>query len=137
MPLDWILGLIGGALIGAAAALLLLANGRIMGVSGILGGLVGPRLATDWPERALFLAGLLASAALYRLAGGQFDVTVTGSSALLVAAGLLVGIGTRMGSGCTSGHGVCGIPRLSIRSIVAVPVFMATAIATVAFLKLV
>lgn len=136
MPIDWINGLLGGALIGAAAAAMLLANGRIMGVSGILGSLADRRMPPDWVERGLFVLGLLLAAPIYMALGGTLDLEVTGSVGLLVAGGILVGIGTRMGSGCTSGHGVCGIPRLSIRSIVAVPVFMGTAIATVAVMNL-
>lgn len=135
MPTDWLHGLAGGALIGAAAALLLLGNGRILGASGILGSLLDRRLPADWTERALFLAGLLASPFLYAAFGGRPVLEVTASPLLLVAAGLLVGFGTRMGSGCTSGHGVCGMPRLSRRSLVAVPVFMATAIVTVTLLR--
>lgn len=137
MDADWINGLIGGGLIGAAAAVLLLGNGRIMGVSGILGSMLDRRLPSDWVERALFLLGLMASPLVYKALGGTIDLSVTQSPGLLVAAGLLVGVGTRMGSGCTSGHGVCGVPRLSVRSLVAVPVFMAAAIATVAVTKLV
>ena len=125
----------GGALIGASAALLLLANGRIAGISGILGGLLdgllGPA-ARDWAWRAAFLAGLLAGPALYRLAAGHWpDIRVGASWPMLIAAGLLVGFGTRLGSGCTSGHGVCGLARLSPRSFAAVATFMAAAIVTV------
>ncbi|GAN47239.1 YeeE/YedE family protein (plasmid) [Methylobacterium radiotolerans] len=135
--------LAGGALIGASAALLLLANGRIAGISGILGGLLGrlfDRLfgsplgpaARDWAWRAAFLVGLLAGPALYRLAAGHWpDVRAGASWPMLIAAGLLVGYGTRLGSGCTSGHGVCGLARLSPRSLAAVATFMAAAIVTV------
>jgi uncharacterized protein len=137
MSADWINGLLGGGLIGAAAAMLLLANGRIMGVSGILGSLLDRRLPSDWVERGLFLLGMLVSPLVYFGLGGSLDLQVTDSLGLLVAGGVLVGIGTRMGSGCTSGHGVCGVPRLSVRSLVAVPTFMAAAIATVAVMKLV
>ncbi|ONF46576.1 YeeE/YedE family protein [Methylobacterium radiotolerans] len=135
--------LAGGALIGASAALLLLANGRIAGISGILGGLLdslfgrlfdsplGPA-ARDWAWRAAFLVGLLAGPALYRLAAGHWpDVRAGASWPMLIAAGLLVGYGTRLGSGCTSGHGVCGLARLSPRSLAAVATFMAAAIVTV------
>ncbi|WCS28471.1 YeeE/YedE family protein (plasmid) [Methylobacterium sp. NMS14P] len=131
--------LAGGALIGASAALLLLANGRIAGISGILGGLLDGRLdgrlgaaARDLAWRAAFLVGLLAGPALYRLAAGQWpDIRVGASWPMLIAAGLLVGFGTRLGSGCTSGHGVCGLARLSPRSLAAVATFMAAAIVTV------
>ena len=123
--------LVGGALIGLAAAILLLFNGRIAGISGILGGLTtlppGDRL---W--RGLFLGGLVAGALLYRVWDpGSADITLTGSLPLLVIGGLIVGFSTRLGSGCTSGHGVCGIARLSKRSLTATACFMASAILTV------
>ncbi|ACA14884.1 protein of unknown function DUF395 YeeE/YedE [Methylobacterium sp. 4-46] len=123
--------LAGGALIGASAALLLLANGRIAGISGIAGGLLGPPgRETAW--RAVFLAGLLLGPVLFRLAAGHWPpVEVEVSWPVLIAAGLLVGFGTRLGSGCTSGHGVCGLARLSPRSLAAVAAFMAAAIVTV------
>ncbi|WP_279358635.1 YeeE/YedE family protein [Methylobacterium indicum] len=123
--------LAGGALIGAAAALLLLANGRIAGISGILGGLAGAE-ARDRAWRLAFLVGLLAGPVLYRLVSGDWPaVGSVASWPVLVAAGLLVGFGTRLGSGCTSGHGVCGLARLSPRSFAAVATFMACAILTV------
>ncbi|MGV7030802.1 YeeE/YedE family protein [Methylobacterium symbioticum] len=121
----------GGALIGAAAALLLLANGRIAGISGIAGGLLGPA-GRDAAWRAAFLVGLLLGPVLFRLAAGHWpDLHVEASWPMLVVAGLLVGYGTRLGSGCTSGHGVCGLARLSPRSFAAVATFMASAIVTV------
>ncbi|WP_430910308.1 YeeE/YedE family protein [Methylobacterium sp. sgz302541] len=123
--------LAGGALIGASAALLLLANGRIAGISGILGGLLGTA-ARDGAWRIAFLVGLLAGPALFRLTAGHWPEARIGASwPMLVAAGLLVGFGTRLGSGCTSGHGVCGLARLSPRSFAAVATFMAAAIVTV------
>jgi len=123
--------LAGGALIGLAAAVLLLGNGRIAGISGIIGGLFVPK-ATGLVWRLLFIAGILLGALLYQALGGAtYRISIDASPAVLLAAGLLVGFGTRMGSGCTSGHGVCGISRLSVRSIVATLVFMATAAATV------
>lgn len=127
----YIASLAGGGLIGASAALLLLLNGRIAGISGIAGGLLG-RLSADTPWRVAFLAGLLLGPLLFLLVAGdwpavRFDV----SWPLLVVGGLLVGFGTRLGSGCTSGHGVCGLARLSPRSLAAVLTFMAAAIATV------
>jgi hypothetical protein len=126
----WV-GLLGGALIGAASAGLLLANGRIAGISGILGG--GLRAARgDRGWRIAFLLGLPLGAALAtRVASAGLGFAIASSPALLVAGGLLVGIGTQIGSGCTSGHGVCGIARGSRRSIVATAVFMATGAATV------
>lgn len=123
--------LAGGALIGASAALLLLANGRIAGISGILGGLLGPSVR-DGAWRAAFVIGLLAGPALFRLGAGHWpEVRIGASWPMLVIAGLLVGFGTRLGSGCTSGHGVCGLARLSPRSFAAVATFMAAAIVTV------
>lgn len=123
--------LAGGVLIGASAALLLLANGRIAGISGILGGLLGPSIR-DWAWRAAFLIGLLAGPPLFRLGADHWpEVRIGASWPMLVVAGLLVGFGTRLGSGCTSGHGVCGLARLSPRSLAAVATFMAAAIVTV------
>ena len=121
---------LGGVMIGLAAVLLLLANGRIAGVSGILGGLLAPQpREIGW--RLAFILGLVAGPLLYAvLAGGPSPITVTSSTALLIAGGLLVGYGTRLGSGCTSGHGVCGLARLSPRSLVATGLFLAAGIAT-------
>lgn len=120
-------------LIGLATTLLMLFNGRIAGISGIVGGLLNRRRGgpeVSW--RAAFFVGLLLGALAYVAAtGGVFPVGVEASLAVMVVAGLLVGFGTRMGSGCTSGHGVSGIARLSPRSIVATLVFMGSAIATV------
>ena len=116
---DWIYGLVGGMLIGTGGAVYLLANGRIMGASGIIGGLVdGSGRSTMW-ERISFLAGLaLIPVVLFWFLGPK-ETHATGNFALLIAAGLLVGVGTRLANGCTSGHGVCGISRLSLRGIVA------------------
>ncbi len=124
-------GLLGGLLIGLSTALLMLFNGRIAGISGIVGGLVR-REGSEAGWRAVFAAGLLLGAVAYVLATGRaFPVRVEASLPVMVAAGLLVGFGTRLGSGCTSGHGVSGIARLSRRSIVATLVFVGTAILTV------
>jgi hypothetical protein len=121
--------LAGGALIGAAAVVLLWLDGRIAGVSGIASGLVTG--AADWGWRALFLAGLVAGAVLYYAVTGHPAPTRTGfPPGLLAAAGVLVGFGTALGGGCTSGHGVCGLARLSVRSLVATLVFLVVAIAT-------
>ena len=124
-------GLIGGLLIGLAAALLLLLNGHISGISGIVGGMLAPKNSeVGW--RVVFVAGLLLGAFIYMLAtGGSIPVRMQASVPVLVAAGLLVGFGTRLGSGCTSGHGLCGIARLSKRSIVASVVFFGVAMLTV------
>ncbi|MFT8676090.1 MAG: YeeE/YedE family protein [Acetobacter sp.] len=121
----------GGALIGLAAAVFLLLNGRIAGISGILGGLVGPRDGRTGANVA-FIAGLVVAGPLYRVLAGHWpEVHNAATWPVLALAGALVGVGTRLGSGCTSGHGVCGLARLSPRSIVAVITFMATAFVTV------
>jgi uncharacterized membrane protein YedE/YeeE len=124
-------GLAGGALIGAAAVFLLAVNGRIAGISGILGGLMAGPARGDRAWRLAFLAGLIAGAALYRIVTGALPLQLQGGAALLAGAGLLVGLGTGLGSGCTSGHGVCGIARRSPRSIAATAIFMITAMLTV------
>lgn len=123
--------LIGGVLIGLAAALYLLAQGRICGISGIFGGLL--RSSADPPQpRWAFLGGLLVGGVLLRLVAPEvFDSTWTPSWSWAIPAGLLVGYGTQLGNGCTSGHGVCGISRLSPRSLVATGTFMFTGFATV------
>ncbi|CAO4163389.1 YeeE/YedE family protein [Methylorubrum extorquens] len=122
---------LGGVMIGAAAALFLLLNGRIAGISGILGGLLAP-LSREAGWRAAFLAGLVLAPLVYAGLGGSLPpVTVDASFPLLVIAGLLVGFGARLGAGCTSGHGVCGIGRGSPRSLAATGTFMAVAILTV------
>lgn len=119
MPQDWILGLIGGALIGCAAAMYLLINGRIMGASGIVGGLIDGTGRGNARERLMFLAGLIVVPGIAAYATGAAESHLTGNLAILVVAGVLVGVGTRLANGCTSGHGVCGISRLSLRGIVA------------------
>jgi len=118
MQHDWIMGLVGGGIIGLAGALFLLVNGRIMGASGIIGGLVDGSGRSDWVERAALLAGLVIVPAIAAFAVGGSETNLTGNVAVIIAAGLLVGIGTRLANGCTSGHGVCGISRLSLRGIV-------------------
>jgi uncharacterized membrane protein YedE/YeeE len=117
--------LIGGILIGLASAWLLAANGRVAGISGILHGLVA-RLPGDAQWRAWFIAGLLAAGVLWHVLGLAPAPREGFGLGWAIAAGLLVGFGTRMGSGCTSGHGVCGLGRLSVRSLVAVVTFMLT-----------
>ena len=124
-------GLVGGMLIGFAAVLLLLANGRIAGISGIVGGLL-TRATAEMGWRVAFVAGLWLGAYVYWLVRGElFAVQMAATWPVMLIAGLLVGFGTRMGGGCTSGHGVCGIARLSKRSTVATLVFMGAGIATV------
>jgi uncharacterized protein len=124
-------GLVGGLLIGLATVLMMLLNGRIAGISGIVGGLLARR-SSEVGWRAVFLSGLLLGAFVYMLAtGSPVPVQIQTSLPLLVVAGLLVGFGTRLGSGCTSGHGVSGIARFSKRSIVATLVFIGAAMITV------
>jgi uncharacterized protein len=130
-----IAALIGGAFIGLAALVLMALNGKIAGISGIAGGLLANR-AGDRSWRWLFLVGLIGGVGLHELLRpASFELREGFPLVLLVAAGLIVGIGTRMGSGCTSGHGVCGISRLSARSIVATGAFMLTAGITVAVVR--
>ena len=130
MEISWLMGLLGGLVIGAAAAMFLLVNGRIMGISGILGGLVDGTGWGTWAERLAFVAGVVVVPGLLALAFGG-ATHLTGNWLVIVLGGLLVGLGTRVSNGCTSGHGVCGLSRLSLRSLVAVPTFMATAAITV------
>ncbi|KHE00957.1 hypothetical protein NL54_13040 [Pantoea stewartii] len=122
--------LCGGVLIGTAAGLLIFLCGRIAGISGIIGGLFRLHTAESFWKLA-FLTGMILSSVLAVLTGFMPDISLEASPARLIAAGLLVGFGARFGSGCTSGHGVCGLSRLSVRSLTATLVFMAAAIATV------
>ena len=127
-------GLTGGALIGLAAALLMLSAGRLAGVSGILGGVLTKGSDRAW--RLAFIAGLIAAALIGPLFGTPSAARLASSNlALYAVAGLLVGFGSRMGNGCTSGHGVCGFARISTRSILATLVFMGVAVATVALVR--
>ncbi len=137
MTIDWThftpwTALAGGILLGIASAAFILLNGRVLGISGILGGLLTPKRA-DASWRVFFLLGLvLAPATLSLLAPDLISAPrIEAGNAAIVAAGLLVGLGTRYGSGCTSGHGVCGLSRLSPRSLVATLAFMGTGFATV------
>ncbi|WP_421791156.1 YeeE/YedE family protein [Hyphobacterium sp.] len=127
--------LIGGVLIGLSAVLLMALNGRVAGISGILANTVigapGDRL---W--RLLFIAGLIAGPLVVRAVSGEpLPFEITTNLSLLISGGLLVGIGTRLGSGCTSGHGVCGLSRFSVRSLVAVITFMGVGMLTVALIR--
>lgn len=125
IPLDWLTGLAGGLMIGLAAALLLLGNGRVMGASGIVGSLVErPGASRTLRESLPFVAALIGAPALVVAIGGAPATQVTGDTGLLLLAGLLVGVGTRLANGCTSGHGVVGMARLSPRSILATLTFL-------------
>jgi uncharacterized protein len=126
--------LAGGVIIGIAAAMFIMLNGRIAGISGVLGGLLTPGKG-DVSWRVAFLAGLVGAPLLYALAGELPRPNIDADYGALIAAGLLVGIGTRYGSGCTSGHGVCGISRLSPRSLAATATFMAAGFFTVFVLR--
>ena len=135
MTIDWNVftpgsALAGGVLIGVAAALFLLLNGRIAGISGVIGGLLRPARG-DVAWRAAFVIGLIGAPAVYGLFGMLPAMRIDAPFGALILAGLLVGIGTRYGSGCTSGHGVCGLARLSPRSLVATAAFMGAGFATV------
>jgi hypothetical protein len=135
MTIDWIhftpgMSLLGGVLIGISSALFILANGRIAGISGILGGLLS-RKPGDIVWRIAFLLGLVAAPAAIVALTGPITATIEANTEVLVIAGLLVGIGTRYGAGCTSGHGVCGLSRLSPRSLVATLAFMGAGMAIV------
>lgn len=135
MTIDWThftpwTALAGGLLLGLASALFILVNGRILGVSGIAGGLFRPAQG-DVAWRLAFLAGMLVAPVLYALVAMPVAPRVDADWVTVVIAGLLVGVGTRYGSGCTSGHGVCGLSRLSPRSLVATVEFMAAGFVTV------
>ncbi len=135
MTIDWNsftpwASLAGGAILGLAAAMLILLNGRIAGISGVLGGLLRP-VRGDVSWRLAFIAGLVGAPLLYALVSAVARPQIDAGYGALVVAGLLVGLGTRYGAGCTSGHGVCGISRLSPRSLVATAAFMLAGFATV------
>ncbi|OZI19278.1 YeeE/YedE [Bordetella genomosp. 9] len=135
MNIDWVhftplSALSGGLLIGLAATLLVLGNGRIAGVSGILGGLLDTT-SGDRAWRAAFVIGLFAGPWIFKLFSALPAITITATPPVLILAGLLVGFGTRYASGCTSGHGVCGLSRGSIRSLAATGTFMAAGFLTV------
>ena len=124
MEISWIYGLIGGLMIGCAAAVYLLVNGRIMGASGIAGSIVDGSAGSAWGERAAFLVAVIGMPAVASLFMDMPATNVTSNVPLLIVAGVLVGLGTRLGSGCTSGHGVCGMSRLSVRSIIATVIYI-------------
>lgn len=127
-----LVSLVGGVMIGLAALLLMLAHGRVMGISGIVGGIVVPAAKSDIGWRILFVIGVLAGPfVIMALTGAPVERTGVASGFMLPVAGFLVGLGTAIGTGCTSGHGICGLARLSVRSAAAVGMFMTTAIITV------
>jgi uncharacterized protein len=139
MTIDWAhfapgSALAGGVLIGLAAAWLILEDGRILGSSGLLGGLIPPR-ADDWPWRVAALAGLIAAPLVARFLFAPAAPVIETSAATLIVGGLLVGFGTRLANGCTSGHGVCGLARLSPRSVAATGTFMAAGFLTVFLIR--
>lgn len=139
MHIDWNhftpwTALAGGLTIGVSAALFILAHGRVLGISGIVGGLIRPK-AGDAAWRLAFVLGLLAAPLLYVALLGPIAATVDAGWGTLVLAGLLVGVGTRYAAGCTSGHGVCGLSRLSPRSLVATLAFMGAGFVTVFFVR--
>ena len=134
MQVDWLWGLAGGGLIGLAGAVYLLVNGRIMGASGIIGGIVDGSAGSQTGERLAFIAGLFVIPSVLAMLMGGAETHVTPNLLAVIAAGLLVGVGTRIANGCTSGHGVCGISRLSLRGIVATVFYiLAGGLSVVAF----
>ena len=136
METDWIMGLVGGLLIGLAASLYLLGNGRIMGASGIIGGLIDKSEWSSAADRIVFLIGLILAPSIYIfIFDFDADTKATTNVMILILAGLLVGFGTRLANGCTSGHGVCGISRLSIRGIASTIFYIFTGVVTVALLR--
>ena len=139
MLIDWThftpwAALAGGVLLGLASALFVLLNGRILGISGIVGGLLRPR-AGDIGWRLSFVLGMLVAPGLYWLVVGPMQPRIDANWGMVVIAGLLVGVGTRYGSGCTSGHGVCGLSRMSPRSLVATLAFMGAGFVTVFLIR--
>lgn len=137
MDVSWVWGLVGGLIIGLAGAVLLLGNGRIMGASGILGSLLDGTAGHARFERLIFLFGLVGVPALIMAAGADASTHATHNALLLLLGGLAVGLGTRIANGCTSGHGVCGISRLSLRGIVATMFYMGVGIVTVTIVRVI
>ena len=136
METDWIMGLVGGLVIGLAASLYLLGNGRIMGASGIIGGLVDKSGWTSAADRIVFLLGLISAPSIYIfIFDVEADTKATTNVMILILAGLLVGIGTRLANGCTSGHGVCGISRLSIRGMTSTIFYIVAGVVSVVLLR--
>ncbi len=135
--IDWFYAILGGVLIGGGSSLLLLFKGRVFGVSGVIGGVLRPRQG-DVQWRLAVLSGLVVGGAILRMTSvGAFDASYPRPAVVAVVAGLLVGFGTRLGNGCTSGHGVCGISRFSVRSIAATLVFVLSGMLTATVVTLV
>ncbi len=140
MQIDWNnftpwASLAGGLLLGLASAMFVLLNGRVLGISGIIGGLLRPK-AGDLSWRIFLVLGMVAAPAVWvALTGRPLEARIDASWLMVIIAGLLVGVGTRYGAGCTSGHGVCGLSRLSPRSLVATLAFMAAGFVTVFFIR--
>lgn len=140
MQIDWNnftpwASLAGGLLLGLASAMFVLLNGRVLGISGIIGGLLRPK-AGDLSWRIFLVLGMVAAPAVWvALTGRALEARIDASWLMVIIAGLLVGVGTRFGAGCTSGHGVCGLSRLSPRSLVATLAFMAAGFVTVFFIR--
>ena len=132
---DWFAGLIGGFMIGIAGAVLLIGNGRIMGASGILGSLLERANSNEQLERIIFLTGVFSCPLLFLPFWNLSETNLTTNWIQLVSAGLLVGIGTRIANGCTSGHGVCGISRFSVRGIVATYFYVMSGVLTIILLR--
>lgn len=132
---DWAWGFAGGLMIGCAAAIFLLFNGRIMGASGIIGQLIDRTGLGNWTERVVFLTGLIGVPALLAWSFGGSQTHLTGNWLVIIVAGVLVGVGTRLANGCTSGHGVCGISRLSLRGIVATVFYIVAGGLTMALMR--
>lgn len=135
MHQDWIFGLAGGLLIGLGGAVYLLGNGRIMGASGIIGGLIDGSARNQARERLVFLASVVIMPLLLAPFFTDVSTHLTKNTAVIVVAGLLVGVGTRIANGCTSGHGVCGLSRLSPRGIVATFVFLLSGAVTITLFR--
>lgn len=135
MQQEWVMGFLGGLLIGLAALTFLLVNGRIMGVSGLLGGLIDRSGWGNGAERLVFLIGLFLIPVLWAHFVAPVDTHVSSNIGLVIFAGLLVGIGSRLANGCTSGHGVCGISRFSIRSIFATAVYLLSGVLAVSLFR--
>jgi len=134
MQIAWMYGLLGGLCIGCAAALLLLGTGRIMGASGIVGGLVDGS-GSERGSTLAFVIGLVGLPALMSVGGWTVDTNATSNIMLLVVGGLAVGIGTRFANGCTSGHGVCGLSRFSLRGLAATIAYIGAGVVTVTALR--